>query len=191
MPATTSIDDLHKGGSAQEAALAISKSDFEELFRQHRDRVLAYALRRVDADVAKDVVADTFLVAWRRSDEVPDDPLPWLLGVARRIISTKRRGTDRRERLIGRLGSQLSTPPAANHDRLDLAEAFGALSDKDRETLMLIAWDGLTAHQAADVLGMTPSGFNVRLHRARKRLEAHMRADTPPTQLTASTEEIR
>lgn len=131
------------------------------------------------------------MVAWRRPEEIPEEPLPWLLGVARKVIATKRRSTGRHERLIGRVGSQLPSMPVLNHDRLDLAEAFAAMSEKDREILMLVAWDGLTPHEAANVLGITPSGFNVRLHRARKKLEASMRADTPPTRLTASTEETR
>ena len=60
---------------------------FEELFATHYWAVRGYVLRRCRASVADDVLADTFLVAWRRFDSVPDDPLPWLLGVARRLLA--------------------------------------------------------------------------------------------------------
>jgi RNA polymerase sigma-70 factor, ECF subfamily len=65
---------------------------FEELFRSNYRAVLAYALRRADPETADEVVADTFLVCWRRLDEVPARALPWLLGVARRCLANRRRG---------------------------------------------------------------------------------------------------
>jgi len=60
-------------------------------------------LRRVNPSTADDVVAEVFVVCWRRLDEVPVDPLPWLLGVARRVLSTQRRGERRRGALRDRL----------------------------------------------------------------------------------------
>jgi RNA polymerase sigma-70 factor, ECF subfamily len=76
--------------------------------------VLAHALRRTDAGAAHDAVAETFLVAWRRFDEVPRDPLPWLYGVARRVLADQRRAGRRRASLQGRAGSVApSTPPPA------------------------------------------------------------------------------
>jgi RNA polymerase sigma-70 factor (ECF subfamily) len=68
---------------------------FESLFRDHYAAVRGYALRRAPRDMAPDVVAETFLVAWRRLDDVPADALPWLYGVARRVLANARRSADR------------------------------------------------------------------------------------------------
>ena len=77
---------------------------FRALFAAHRSAVLAYARRRVDPDAAADVVAETFLVAWRRLDAVPDDALPWLYGVARKVVGNQRRAQRRSQALVERLG---------------------------------------------------------------------------------------
>jgi RNA polymerase sigma-70 factor (ECF subfamily) len=142
---------------------------------------MAFALRRVPPTDAEDVVAETFLVAWRRLESLPAEPLPWLLGIARKVIATKRRGNTRLSNLYTRLHErdaqhQLVDDPG---DRADLARAFNSLSDQDREVLMLVGWDGLSVSQAAEVLGRNPQSLSVRLHRARKRLEALMEADDP------------
>jgi RNA polymerase sigma-70 factor (ECF subfamily) len=142
---------------------------------------MAFALRRVAPNDAEDVVADTFLVAWRRLESLPAEPLPWLLGTARKVIATRQRGNRRVSNLYNRLSEHAPRiePDYEPHDRSDLARAFNSLSDKDREVLMLIGWDGLTVTQAAEVLGCSPRSLSLRLHRARKRLEARMEADAP------------
>jgi RNA polymerase sigma-70 factor (ECF subfamily) len=76
---------------------------FELLYAKHGPAVKAYVLRRADASMADDVVAEVFVVCWRRFEEIPVDPLPWLLGVARRVLSTQRRGERRRVALHDRL----------------------------------------------------------------------------------------
>jgi RNA polymerase sigma-70 factor (ECF subfamily) len=76
---------------------------FEALYAEHYGRVLAYVLRRAPAAVASDVVADVFLVAWRRLEQVPDDPVPWLLGVARKTLANERRSGRRRAALVDAL----------------------------------------------------------------------------------------
>ncbi len=76
---------------------------FDALFEAHYRDVLRYVLRRAPLASAEDVLAETFLVAWRRSEQIPDDPLPWLLGVARRVLANQRRGELRRDALLGRL----------------------------------------------------------------------------------------
>jgi RNA polymerase sigma-70 factor (ECF subfamily) len=142
---------------------------------------MAFALRRVPPNDAEDVVAETFLVAWRRLESLPTEPLPWLLGIARKVIATRRRGNTRLSNLYNRLHERNPRHQLIHDlgDRADLARAFNSLSDKDREILMLIGWDGLTVPQAAEVLGCNPQSLSVRLHRARKRLEALMEADAP------------
>jgi RNA polymerase sigma factor (sigma-70 family) len=144
------------------------------MYRQHEPRVLAYALRRAPSETAKDAVAETFLAAWRRFEELSPDPLPWLIAATRKTLANQRRSWDRQVRLAGRLAALPleDTPPV---DRLEEAAATRAalarLSFRDREALLLIGWDGLTATQAAASLGCSATGFRVRLHRARCRFE--------------------
>lgn len=145
---------------------------FELLFRRHEPAVRAYALRRVGPSVADDVVAEVFLVCWRRFEEVPADALPWLLGIARNVLGTLRRGEHRRTALRGRLAEVEAC--AANElagigDGV-LAAAMAQLSEADRELLLLIAWEGLSPRQLAVSLGLRPSAARVRLMRARRRL---------------------
>lgn len=145
---------------------------FEELYRAHADRVHAYALRRTSASVADDVVADVFLVAWRRLREVPEDPLPWLLGVARRVLANRRRGDSRAAALHVRLaGAHRSDQPGAPQDIAGehVLSALAGLGERDRELLMLIAWEGLDQAEVAATLGVRRGTLAVRLHRARQR----------------------
>jgi RNA polymerase sigma factor (sigma-70 family) len=133
---------------------------------------VAYALRRASPDVARDAVAETFLVAWRRFDELSEDPVPWLIAVARNALANQRRSSGRQMRLAGRL-TELRRERATAGDRPeDSAAARTALErlrPKEREALLLIGWDGLTPSQAAGSLGCSAASFRVRLHRARRR----------------------
>jgi RNA polymerase sigma-70 factor, ECF subfamily len=145
----------------------------EEMFRAYEPTVVAYMRRRGAADAVDDLVAETFLVAWRRLKDVPEQPLPWLLAVARRVLATHRRGHNRRRNLGERL---MDTQPRSRpweEDGEDRATAaLARLSERDREALTLIAWEGLTPSQAATVLGEPPGRFRVRLHRATRRMKA-------------------
>lgn len=160
---------------------------FELLYEKHAPAVKAYALRRVEASMADDVVAEVFVVCWRRFDEVPPVPLPWLLGVARRVLSTQRRGERRRVALHDRLAEtivgshaemavdalpgsvELGSEMLADVD-VELADALAQLGEDDRELLLLIAWEGLSPADAANALGIKPATVRVRLLRARRRL---------------------
>jgi RNA polymerase sigma-70 factor, ECF subfamily len=146
-----------------------SRLRFEAVFKQNHPQVLAYARRRAPREAA-DVVSEVFLTAWRRLDEVPADALPWLLGVARRVIANVRRAAARRPSVP--IADPATVPDAGSSaiERVAVAEAFRRLSDLDREVLMLVAWDGLPAARAARVLGCSVPAFHVRLHRARTRL---------------------
>ncbi|MGI8713405.1 MAG: RNA polymerase sigma factor [Solirubrobacteraceae bacterium] len=144
---------------------------FEQLYRAHAGRVRAYALRRTTGAAADDVVADVFLVAWRRLDDVPEDVLPWLLGVARRVLANRRRGDSRAAALHARLAGshRLSDDEPGGSDNERALQALASLGENDRELLMLIAWDGLEAADVAQVLGVRRGTVAVRLHRARQR----------------------
>jgi RNA polymerase sigma-70 factor (ECF subfamily) len=146
---------------------------FEAAFEAHHRRVLAYALRRVATESdAEDVVADTFAVAWRRVDHLPEtDALPWLLAVARRVAANHRRGTDRRSRLSLRLRRETTVVSLSPHDSPAL-DALATLRSDDQELLRLLAWDDLTQAEAGVVLGITANAVAIRLHRAKKRFAA-------------------
>jgi RNA polymerase sigma-70 factor (ECF subfamily) len=152
---------------------------FEQLFRTHYGRVLAYARRRTSVAVADDVVAETFLIAWRKLEAVPRAELPWLLAVARRVLANERRRDATQERVARRVAGEPSTDSGSEGiaDK-ELSVAFSQLGERDRELLMLLAWDGLSVAEAARVLGCSDVAARVRLHRARRRLE---RLLGPPT----------
>lgn len=156
---------------------------FELLYVKHAPAVKAYILRRTNASIADDLVAEVFVVCWRRFAEIPVDPLPWLLGVARRVLSTQRRTEQRGAALRERLADTLSAPPAAHPaEETALACALAQLPEPDRELLLLIAWEELSAAQAAVVLNVKPATVRVRLHRARRRLaKALARERNEPT----------
>jgi RNA polymerase sigma-70 factor (ECF subfamily) len=160
------------------------------MFRACHLAVHRFALRRVGDGAVDDIVAETFTIAWRRHSEIVGDPLPWLLGVARRVCANHLRASGRRAALGRRLSDQgpsFSDDIAISDGRLRAALAM--LGDRDREALLLIAWDELSNSDAAQVVGCSPSAFAVRLHRARKRLALAL--DEPGAGGTGLTDEAR
>jgi RNA polymerase sigma-70 factor, ECF subfamily len=152
---------------------------FAALYAEHYEQVLGYVLRRAPAELAPDVVADVFLVAWRRLDRVPDQPLPWLLGVARKTLANQRRGRRRRAALLDALKQNRTEREAqvpVDGQLRVVAEAVDRLGETDRELLKVIAWDGLTTREAAIVLGISHAACRVRLHRLRRRLAGEIGA---------------
>jgi RNA polymerase sigma factor (sigma-70 family) len=152
---------------------------FRRLYAAEVDAMLGFALRRVErAEDAGDVVAETFLVAWRRFDELPSDAESrlWLYGVARRLLANLRRGELRRTALGGRLRQELATVfPDISHavvERQVIAAALDRLADRDREVLQLAAWEELTPTEIAQVLGVSAVAVRTRLSRSRARLRA-------------------
>lgn len=152
---------------------------FERLYAEHGRAVLAYAVRRAtDVEDAADVVADTFLVAWRRLDDVPAGEAArlWLYGVARNVLANQQRSEHRRQRLGERLRAEL---PAALEDAPLPASQTGAvraalaqLGPEDQEILRLAGWEELSPGEIAIVLGISQIAARSRLHRARRRLRA-------------------
>jgi RNA polymerase sigma-70 factor, ECF subfamily len=157
------------------------REQFEAMYRRCEEPVLSYALRRAPSEVARDAVADAFVAAWRRFDELPQDPLPWLIGATRKTLANQRRSTARQLRLAEKLATlhrdALHDIDVQSRDQL-VRRAFRQLSPADQEALALVAWDGLTPRQAARSLGCAPVAFRVRLHRARQRLERALRRET-------------
>jgi RNA polymerase sigma factor (sigma-70 family) len=154
---------------------------FEAVYAAHRGPILGYVLRRTgNPDDAADVIAETFLTAWRRLDDVPRDPETrlWLYGVARRVLANHHRGERRRSALADRLRADLAAyrPPEQDGEQAQVTEAFRGLPAADRELLALTAWEGLDYGQIAVVLGCSRNAVRLRLFRARKRFAAELAA---------------
>jgi RNA polymerase sigma-70 factor, ECF subfamily len=163
---------------------------FERLVRETRDDLLAYALRRAaNAEDAADVLSETYLIAWRKLDKVPDgdNARLWLFGVAANVL---RRGVQRQrssEALIERLTREppdtVQLESLGHEDRTfhALRASLASLSARDREILTLTAWEELTPKQIAVVTGMPTNVVRVRLHRARSRLKRRLSQTQPAT----------
>jgi RNA polymerase sigma factor (sigma-70 family) len=157
----------------------VAQANFSRLYREQVRAILAYALRRVgDRENAADVVAETFLVAWRRIEEVPigTEARLWLYAVARRVIANLQRTERRRTRLGLRLAealrTELATQPVPAGEAAEVLRAMAGLGEEDRELLLLVSWEELSPSEAATVLGISALAARSRLHRARRRLRA-------------------
>jgi RNA polymerase sigma-70 factor (ECF subfamily) len=156
---------------------------FEEVYDLYSGQILAFVARRTgDPDSAADVVAETFTVAWRRIDDVPDGDgaRAWLYAVARRVIANHLRSERRRRALDRRLANEISNLIASatgsdGPDRAAIASAFAELSESDRELLTLAGWEVLDRDEIATVLDCSRAKVRVRLHRARRRFEDRLR----------------
>jgi RNA polymerase sigma-70 factor, ECF subfamily len=157
---------------------------FTGLYDRYRNRVYAYAVSRAGRQLADEVVSEVFLVAWRRLDQLPPDPLPWLLVTARNVIGSEFRAAVRQESLAAELaswGSAVASDIADEvSERQAVLRALAALSEADRELLTLSAWHGLSPRDAAAVVGCSTATYFVRLHRARRRLEQAMTDNPEP-----------
>ncbi len=161
---------------------------FEELVHETRDDLLAYAMRRAASpEDAADVLSETYLIAWRKLEQVPpgDSARLWLFGVAANVL---RRGAQRHrssqaliERLAGEPQDSAQTEPAGREDRMvrALRAGLASLPARDREILTLTAWEGLTPQQVGVVIGIPTNVVRVRLHRARARLKRRLTHTQP------------
>lgn len=148
-----------------------------QLYEKHARELVGYAIRRTaSTEDAADVVSETFLVAWRRREEVPAgiDARFWLYGVARRVLFNQHRARSRRRGLTDRLHSQTALIPLDATERsataIVVAEALERLDEDDRELLRLTSWEGLAPTEIALAFGMPAATVRTRLHRARNRL---------------------
>lgn len=152
---------------------------FRRLFDDAYRPLLAYALRRSESVAdAEEVVADTLLVAWRRRGDLPagDGTLPWLYGVARRVLANQRRGQARRRR-FERLLQPLIRPSAEPEESESLDAVIAGmrrLPATDQEVLRLAAWEDLSHAQIAIALDCSENAAALRLHRARRRLREEL-----------------
>jgi len=157
---------------------------FNQVFEEHFEAVRRYVWRR-DPSACDDVLGETFLIAWRRLDDLPDDVRPWLIGVARNVRLNQRRSARRQHALSERL---VETSPRRDWSDVssegDLVRtALAQLREADREVLLLSLWDELDRSEIGAVLGCSKTNVSVRLHRARRRLAValtHLSAHADP-----------
>jgi RNA polymerase sigma factor (sigma-70 family) len=166
---------------------------FAAVFDAHRDRAFRHALRLVaSAHDAEDVVAGAFFELWRKRDAVPivdGSVLPWLLATTTNLARNSGRGLRRYRAAIDRLprSQDLVDPAETAEERIareQLLAAVRALGEPDATLVLLTSLEGLTSAEAAAALGLSPGAARVRMHRARKRLQARLTApnallDTP------------
>ena len=155
------------------------RAEFEALFLDTRTPLLAYLTRRAPAEDAADLLAEVYLVAWRRRADLPagDERRLWLYGVARRLIAAHHRtswpATNRAEETVP--DQAPDDRPADDRRGKVVRRALETLSELDRELVTLTTWEGLSPTEAAHVVGITAGTARVRLHRARGRLAHHPR----------------
>ncbi len=161
--------------SRLEATGSNPEERFRALFARHYPAVYRYAGRRLGRDEAADAAAEAFTIAWRRIAHVPSEPgaLPWLYGVARRVVANAERSRRRRDRLAARAAEGTPAPEPAP-DPIGVLAALEDLRADDREVLRLAAWEGLGPREMGTVLGCSPNAAAIRLHRARRRLDQAM-----------------
>ncbi len=167
-----------------------SEMAFREAFDAHFDAVNRYCLRRIDAADVNDVVAEVFVVAWRKIDQMPDggDALPWLYGVARNEIRNSRRARGRRQSLRSKLGglAQHADPGpesvVVRHEQLDqLMAAVASLRPADQEILLLRTQEELDYRQIGIAIDASPEAARKRLNRAISRLRIAAGVPAPST----------
>ncbi|MGS2615879.1 RNA polymerase sigma factor [Micromonospora sp. LZ34] len=169
---------------------------FAIIFDRYYPAIHGYATRRLGRDLADDVAAETFLVAfhnWQRYDTTHHSARPWLFGIASNLIAGHQRTEARRYRALAR-ADQVTTADTDSVDgpadrvavRLDaqavrgrLAAALEEIAPADREVVLLIAWADLTCEEVARALEIPAGTVRSRLHRARKRLQAALGGADP------------
>lgn len=147
---------------------------FEELYREHATAVYRYFVRRAPAGDAEDLTAEVLAVAWRRRSDVPADAvLPWLYRTAGFVLANHRRKlVPLPVESVPEEADDDGDPALAAVADDDVRTALGALSARDRQILILHAWEGLGGADLAAVLGISRGGADAALSRARSRLTA-------------------
>jgi len=172
-------------GRADAAVIAASRDDAEEfgvIYDRYAAMLYRYAYRRLGQEHAEDVVAETFLAAFRhrgRYDVARQDARPWLFGIVTKEIARYRRAEEARYRALARAGAgevvdgladEVSLAVSAQAIRGRLADALRGLAPGDRDVLLLIAWSGLSYEEVAETMRIKVGTVRSRLHRARRRL---------------------
>lgn len=157
---------------------------FEQVYASHYNAVLRYCARRSNREDALDAAADTFAVAWRRHADIPTShELPWLYGVARRVLANQRRSASRQQAAVLRL-RVVDDDPTDEPDRQvvrsqesrEVIAALARLNPADQEVIRLAGWEELGRREIAVVLDCSPNAVTKRLNRALDHLARQLRA---------------
>lgn len=155
---------------------------FRALYDATYEPVLRFIQRRIPEEHrAEDVTHETFLVAWRRLDTLPDtaeDARAWLFGVARKCLLAEGKSRFRRTALSVRLSlevrTQVSDEGLGAFDRAEFAQAWNKLRPAEQEALALALWDDISSADAARILHISTAAYRTRLNRARTSLRHHL-----------------
>jgi RNA polymerase sigma-70 factor, ECF subfamily len=157
----------------------------DDVLRTLAPDLLAYFGRRLgDAEDAADALGETLLVLWRKRRSLPADPeraRQYAFGIARHVLAAARRGRMRRRALADRIAEELAVawseaPPPVDEG---LREALAELPERDRELVLLVAWEGFGVAEAGTVLGLKPDAARQRWSRTRARLRDRLTASDP------------
>lgn len=172
----------------ESAAGSAAELRFARLYDLHHRPIRDYCRRRLDAHRVDDAVAEVFLTAWRKLDDVPDDTARlWLYRVAYRVVGHQWRSLTRRRRLDQRLRSAsggavpgLDEAVIERDEHRLVLRAAASLGHTDGEVLRLSVWEQLSIADIANLLDIEPNAVKQRLHRARRNLaNEYRRLDTP------------
>jgi RNA polymerase sigma-70 factor (ECF subfamily) len=156
---------------------------FAVIYSENRSRVYAFAVSKAGRQLAEEILSEVFTIAWRRLGDLPEPPLPWLLAVTRNVAMSQSRALVRERSLTAEMGEWVTDARSSVTDiaddvaeRVAVLTALATLAEPDRELLTLVAWHDLAPKAAAQVIGCSTAAYFVRLHRARRRLEAALAA---------------
>ncbi len=165
-------------------ATEAAATTFEAIYAEHVRSILAYCLRRTSSSEAHDAAAEVFVVAWRRVAEIPEgaETRPWLYGVAANALKNQRRSARRARNLAGKIGSQAELHQPGPETQVvrwaeyeEVHRAIDSLKPKYREVVKLVEWDELSRDQVAELLSVSRSTVDQRMHRAYQQLERRLK----------------
>lgn len=179
------------------SSTSVAETRYRVVFDRHRDQVYAYFRRRIDADTARDCTAETFVIAWRKVDDIPEgDELRWLYRVARNVLRNAYRARRRSRVVLGEVRdvAVTETPETIllrNEEDREVIEALHRLRFGDQEVLLLSVWEELPHVDIAEILGCSPHAVSQRLHRASRRLASELDRERPRFTRFAARKEQR
>jgi RNA polymerase sigma-70 factor (ECF subfamily) len=188
---TLALVQVQPAESSDAAAIALSldtPAAFAVVFERHHAGVHRYLARRLGVDLADELAAEAFAVAFAkraRYDGSFESAAPWLFGIATRLAHRHWRREERELRAYARTGLDPAAPPHDDRaaDRADsavagpaLAAALVSLSRDERDVLLLHAWEELGYPEIAAALSISIGTVKSRLHRARRRVRQSLAA---------------